>query len=73
MPSQIELYLQKKRESIQRVDPQTAHEKVKSGEGVIINTRPQSFRSTEGAIPGALIIERWISPLSAVHHLLDMY
>jgi hypothetical protein len=58
MPSQIELYLQKKRESIQGVDPQTAYEKVQSGEGVIVDTRPQSFRSAEGAIPGALVIER---------------
>jgi hypothetical protein len=58
MPSQIEQYLEKKRRSIERVDAKAAYEKIKSGEGVIIDTRPESFRAAEGAIPGALIIER---------------
>lgn len=58
MPSQIETYLEKKRGAIERVDPKAAHEKVKSGEGIIIDTRPESFRVAEGAIPGALVIER---------------
>lgn len=58
MPSQIEQYLQKKRGTIERVDAKAAYEKINSGEGVIIDTRPESFRVAEGAIPGALIIER---------------
>jgi hypothetical protein len=58
MPSQIQQYLEKKRSAIDRVDAKAAHEKIKSGEGVIIDTRPESFRVAEGAIPGALIIER---------------
>jgi hypothetical protein len=58
MPSQIEQYLEKKRGTIERVDPKAAYERIKSGEGVIIDTRPESFRAAEGAIPGALVIER---------------
>jgi len=58
MPSQIEQYLEKKRGTIKRVDAKAAYEKIQSGEGVIIDTRPESFRVAEGAIPGALIIER---------------
>jgi hypothetical protein len=58
MPSQIEHYLEKKRGAIDRVDAKAAYEKIQSGEGVIIDTRPESFRVAEGAIPGALIIER---------------
>lgn len=61
MPSQIESYLEKKRNAIKRVDPKTAHEKVESGDGTtIIDTRPESFRAAEGAIPGAVIIERYV-------------
>jgi hypothetical protein len=58
MPSQIEQYLEKKRGMIERVDPKVAHERIQNGQGVIIDTRPESFRAAEGAIPGALIIER---------------
>jgi hypothetical protein len=58
MPSQIEQYLEKKRGAIERVDAKAAYDKIKSGEGVIIDTRPESFRAAEGAIPGAVIIER---------------
>ena len=59
MPSQIEEYLARKRGSIERIDPKTAHTKIESGDGtIIIDTRPESFRAAEGAIPGALIIER---------------
>jgi len=58
MPSQIEQYLERKRSAIERVDAKAAYKKIKSGEGVIIDTRPESFRVAEGAIPGALIIER---------------
>jgi hypothetical protein len=58
MPSQIEIYLEKKRGAIDRVNAKAAYEKIKSGGGVIIDTRPESFRAAEGAIPGALIVER---------------
>jgi hypothetical protein len=58
MPSQIQQYLEKKRSAIDRVDAKAAYNKIQSGEGVIIDTRPESFRVAEGAIPGALIIER---------------
>ena len=62
MPSQIEAYLEKKRDLIQRIDPRTANERVKRKDGTtIIDTRPESFRQIEGAIPGALIIERYNS------------
>jgi hypothetical protein len=59
--SQIEAYLEKKRASIIRLDPKSAHQQVTNGRGVtkIIDTRPESFRKAEGAIPGALIIERY--------------
>jgi rhodanese-related sulfurtransferase len=60
MPSQIEQYLEKKRGAIERVDAKAAYEKIQSGEGVIIDTRPESFRVAEGAIPGAVIIERLV-------------
>jgi hypothetical protein len=58
MPSQIEQYLEKKRGAIDRVGAKAAYERIQSGQGVIIDTRPESFRVAEGAIPGALIIER---------------
>lgn len=62
MPSQIEAYLEKKRDLIQRIDPRTANERVERKDGTtIIDTRPESFRKAEGAIPGALIIERYMS------------
>lgn len=58
--SRIEAYLEKKRESIKRLDPKSASEQVAKGTGAtIIDTRPESFRAAEGAIPGALIIERY--------------
>ena len=60
MSSQIEQYLQKKRDAIDRVDAKAAYERIQNGDGVIIDTRPESFRVAEGAIPGALIIERYI-------------
>jgi len=57
--SNIEVYLEKKRNLIKRLDPKTAAEQVANGTGVtIIDTRPESFRQAEGAIHGALIIER---------------
>jgi hypothetical protein len=65
MPSQIEQYLEKKRNAIDRVDAKAAYEKIKSGEGVIIDTRPESFRVAEGAIPGAVIIERQVLDLES--------
>ena len=58
MTSQIERYLEKKRGAIERVDAKAAYESIQNGKGVIIDTRPESFRAAEGAIPGALIIER---------------
>ena len=61
MPSQIEAYVEKKRDLIQRIDPRTANERVERKDGTtIIDTRPESFRRAEGAIPGALIIERYM-------------
>jgi len=58
MPSQIEQYLERKRSAIDRVDAKAAYESIQNGKGVIIDTRPESFRAAEGAIPGAVIIER---------------
>lgn len=57
--SQIEDYLNTKRGLIQRIDPQTVYERIERKDGTtIIDTRPESFRVAEGAIHGALIIER---------------
>jgi hypothetical protein len=57
--SRIEDYLEKKRDLIQRIDPKTAYERIERKDGTtIIDTRPESSRAAEGAIPGALIIER---------------
>jgi hypothetical protein len=71
MPSQIETYLEKKRDIIQRIDPSTANERIGRKDGTtIIDTRPESFRKAEGYIPGALIIERYTSPSSNVSQIL---
>jgi hypothetical protein len=65
MPSNIEIYLEKKRGAIERVEPKAAYERIEKGDGTtIIDTRPESFRVAEGAIPGALIIERSVTPES---------
>jgi hypothetical protein len=57
--SKIERYLEEKRNRLTRIEPKEALEAVKQEEGtVLIDTRPESFRQAEGAIPGALIIER---------------
>nr|XP_031857320.1 uncharacterized protein CI109_007268 [Kwoniella shandongensis]KAA5524392.1 hypothetical protein CI109_007268 [Kwoniella shandongensis] len=57
--SKIDQYLEEKRQGLNRVDPRTAFERSQSHDGtVIIDTRPEAYRAAEGAIPGAIIIER---------------
>ena len=42
---------------LDRLDPRAAYEAVRAG-AVLVDIRPEIYRSTEGSIPGALVIER---------------
>jgi rhodanese-related sulfurtransferase len=59
----ISRLLQRKRASLQRLTPVEAAAAAASDPAVVlVDTRPSSYRAREGAMPGALIIER------ACHH-----
>jgi rhodanese-related sulfurtransferase len=45
------------RRRLDRLDPRTAYEAVRGG-AVLVDIRPEIYRATEGAIPGALVLER---------------
>jgi hypothetical protein len=58
-PSNISKHLEEQRKSLTRLTPSQAFERIKQNpEAILIDTRPASFREAEGAIPGAIIIER---------------
>jgi rhodanese-related sulfurtransferase len=40
-----------------RLEPRAAYERIRGG-AVVVDIRPEIYRSTEGGIPGALVIER---------------
>lgn len=58
--SKIEQYLDTKRQSLVRLSPRESYAESQQNKDtvVLIDIRPSSFRQAEGAIPGALIIER---------------
>lgn len=45
------------RARLQRLDPRDAYEAVRGG-AVLVDIRPELYRTAEGTIPGALIVER---------------
>jgi rhodanese-related sulfurtransferase len=55
--STIDDLLQAARDRIDRVDPREAHAEQLTG-ALLVDTRPSIYRETEGAIPGAVVIER---------------
>lgn len=53
----IDQRLSEARRTLDRLDPRQAWDAVAGG-AILVDTRPQDRRETEGAIPGALVIER---------------
>lgn len=53
----IDAHLAAARNALPRLDPYAAHTAQSEG-AVLVDTRPADRRRTEGAIPGALVIER---------------
>lgn len=49
--------LQKARSTLDRLDPREAYDAVRHG-AVLVDIRPDVYREAEGALPGALVIER---------------
>lgn len=63
--SKIATYLEAQRSGLIRLDPKQASERLQENPGaVLIDTRPASFRDAEGSIPGAIIIERYVTILT---------
>lgn len=53
----IDTMLETARRRLRRLDPLEAHAAVREG-ALLVDIRPQAQRRSEGAIPGALIVER---------------
>ncbi len=53
----IDEVLAEARSRLQRIGPEEAARRGEAG-AVLVDTRPASFRDRDGAIPGALVIER---------------
>ncbi len=49
--------LSQARGRLRRLDPVQAHEAIKAG-AILVDTRPEAQRRAEGAVPGALLVER---------------
>ncbi|WVR07331.1 hypothetical protein IAU60_004372 [Kwoniella sp. DSM 27419] len=58
--SKVEAYLLAQRDGLTRLSPQEAADRIASSEAVLIDTRPEAYRQEEGAIPGAVVIERCV-------------
>ena len=56
--SGIEKLLTRARYRLRRLSPAEAHEEVATTGAVLVDIRPEGQRAIEGAIPGALIVER---------------
>ena len=56
--SGIEKLLTRARSRLRRLSPAEAHEEVATTGAVLVDIRPEGQRAIEGAIPGALIVER---------------
>lgn len=54
----IEQVLSAARGRLRRLSPDAAEEAVVKGEAILVDIRPEGQRAIEGAIPGALIVER---------------
>jgi rhodanese-related sulfurtransferase len=53
----IDRHLAEARDGLDRLGPRDAHRAARQG-ALLVDTRPADRRVTEGAIPGALVIER---------------
>ena len=49
--------LERARSRLRRLDPAQAQEAIGAG-AILVDTRPQAQRRAEGAVPGALLVER---------------
>jgi rhodanese-related sulfurtransferase len=49
--------LERARSRLRRLDPAQAQEAIRAG-AILVDTRPQAQRRAEGAVPGALLVER---------------
>jgi rhodanese-related sulfurtransferase len=49
--------LNQARGRLRRLDPVQAHEAIKAG-AILVDTRPEAQRRADGAVPGALLVER---------------
>jgi rhodanese-related sulfurtransferase len=49
--------LERARSRLSRLDPAQAQEAIRAG-AILVDTRPRAQRRAEGAIPGALLVER---------------
>ncbi|RCV47803.1 rhodanese-like domain-containing protein [Marinitenerispora sediminis] len=55
--SAIDELLERRRAGLDRLTPAEAHAAVERG-ALLVDTRPESYRAAEGAIPGAVVVER---------------
>jgi len=56
--SSIETLLSQARSRLRRLSPSETHEELATTGAVLVDIRPEAQRAIEGAIPGALIVER---------------
>ncbi len=57
MSPRIDTLLERARRSLERVSPQDLADEVAAG-AVLVDIRPAADRASEGALPGAVVIER---------------
>lgn len=57
-PNGIDGHLDRVRDGLDRLTPERAHAAAAEPDTILVDTRPADRRRTEGAIPGALVIER---------------
>ncbi|WWC69808.1 uncharacterized protein I206_103751 [Kwoniella pini CBS 10737] len=57
--SNIEKYLEAKRANIRRLTPEKAYRAITEQAGtILVDTRPSTYRNSEGIVPGAIVVER---------------
>ncbi|MFG2307084.1 rhodanese-like domain-containing protein [Streptomyces sp. NPDC048566] len=54
----IDALLEQVRSGLDRMDAADAHDAVRAGEILLVDTRYQALRDRDGLIPGALVVER---------------
>ncbi|KAF4405584.1 MULTISPECIES: rhodanese-like domain-containing protein [Streptomyces] len=54
----VDAHLDAVRARFRRLTPEQAHTAARTGDAILVDTRPEDRRRTEGGIPGALVVER---------------